>query len=43
LPKELLDQVTTEAETHDVSRQRLIAAILEQALNDKHLELKIRD
>lgn len=43
LPKELLDQVTAEADGHDVSRQRLIAAILEKALHDKNLELKIKD
>ena len=43
LPKELLDQVTAVAEKHDISRQRLVAAILEQVLHDKDFELKIRD
>lgn len=43
LPKELLEEMTEAAEKHDVSRQRLIAAILEQALRDKEFELKIKE
>ena len=42
LPKELLDKLTTLAKKNDVSRQRLVTAILEQAISDKKFELKIQ-
>ncbi len=43
LPKELIEKVTKLASKSDVSRQKLVTAILEQAINDKKLELKIKD
>ncbi len=43
LPKQLLEQVTKLATDNDVSRQKLVTAILQQAINDKKLALKIRE
>jgi predicted transcriptional regulator len=43
IPKEILDEVTKLAEKNDVSRQKLVIAILEQALNDNKFELKIKE
>lgn len=42
IPKEILDEITKLAEKNDVSRQKLVVAILEQALNDNKFELKIK-
>ena len=43
LPKQLLAQVTKLASDNDVSRQKLVTAILERAISDKKLALKIKD
>jgi len=43
IPKEILDAVTKLAEKNDVSRQKLVIAILDQALNDNQFELKIKE
>lgn len=43
IPKEILDAVTKLAANNDVSRQKLVTAILEQALADKHFQLKIKE
>ncbi len=42
LPKDLLKKLTALAERNEISRQKLVTAILEQALSDKHFELKIK-
>jgi predicted transcriptional regulator len=42
LPKDLLEKVTELAEKNDVSRQKLVTAILEHAIGDKKFELKIK-
>ncbi len=43
LPKDLLERLTALAEKNDVSRQKLVAAILEKAISDKKFELKIQE
>ena len=43
LPKDLLEKLTSLAEKNDVSRQKLVTAILAQAIDDKNLALKIKD
>ena len=42
LPKDLLERLTALAEKNDVSRQKLVTAILEKAISDKKFELKIQ-
>lgn len=41
LPKRLLEELTRQADKHDVSKQKLLAAILEQALYDKSFSVKV--
>lgn len=43
LPKDILDKLTALAEKNDVSRQKLVTAILEKAISDKKFELKIQE
>jgi hypothetical protein len=43
LPKPLMDQMTRAAKRNNISRQRLVAAILEQVVGDKGFVLKIRE
>jgi predicted DNA binding CopG/RHH family protein len=42
-PEQLLQKLTKLATQSDVSRQKLVTAILEQAINDKKFALKIKD
>ena len=43
MPKDLLDRVTDLAHKHEVARQRLVSEILQQALDDKNFQLKIKE
>jgi len=43
LPKALLEKLTVLAKSNDISRQKLVTAILEQAISDKNFELKIKE
>jgi predicted transcriptional regulator len=43
IPKDLLKRVTELAEKNDVARQRLVAEILKQALDDKNFQLRIKE
>jgi predicted DNA binding CopG/RHH family protein len=43
IPAKLLQQLTDVASKHDVSRQKLITAIMEQALSDKKFQISIKD
>jgi predicted transcriptional regulator len=42
LPKDLLRKLTALAAKNEISRQKLVTAILEQAITDKRFELKIK-
>ncbi|MAV90561.1 MAG: hypothetical protein CL676_04010 [Bdellovibrionaceae bacterium] len=42
LPQNLIDKLTSVAEKNDLSRQKLVTAILEQALNDKSFKLRVK-
>lgn len=43
LPEKLMEDVNKVAESNDLSRQELIAAILRQVLNDTKFVLKVED
>lgn len=43
LPKELLKKLALLAEKNEISRQKLVAAILQQAIDDKSFKLEIND
>lgn len=43
LPETLLEKLTVLAEKNEISRQKLVAAILDQAIRDKNFKLEIKD
>ncbi|HAG27421.1 TPA: hypothetical protein DCG61_01395 [Patescibacteria group bacterium] len=43
LPKILLNKLAVLAEKNEISRQKLVTAILQQAINDKSFKLEIKD
>ncbi|MBC7429622.1 MAG: hypothetical protein H7336_13475 [Bacteriovorax sp.] len=43
LPKKILAEATKLAKKHQLSRQKLVTAILEQVLKDENFELKVRE
>ena len=43
LPQELLKKLAVLAEKNEISRQKLVAAILQQAIDDKSFKLEIKD
>lgn len=43
LPKDLLVKLAALARKHKISRQKLVAAVLEQALEDKSFKLEIKN
>jgi hypothetical protein len=43
LPKDLIKKIDFLAAKHKISKQKLVAAILDQAINDKNFELRVRD
>lgn len=43
LPEALLEKLAKLAEKNEISRQKLVAAILEQAIKDKSFKLEITD
>ena len=43
LPKDLIDKVTKVAKDNDVSRQKLVTAILQQALSDRSFKVVINE
>ncbi len=43
LPKELIKKISDLANKHDISKQKLVAAILDQAIGDKNFELKVKE
>lgn len=43
LPEGLLEKLAALAEKNDISRQKLVAAILDQAIRDKNFKLEIKD
>lgn len=42
IPQDLLDRVTNLAESNEISRQKLVAAILEQVIEDEKFVLKVK-
>lgn len=43
LPDALLEKLANLAKKNDISRQKLVAAILQQAIEDKSFKLKIQN
>ncbi len=43
LPKDLIKKISDLANKHDISKQKLVAAILDQAIDDKNFELKVKE
>ena len=43
LPKDLIKKINDLANKHDISKQKLVASILDQAIGDKNFELKIKE
>jgi hypothetical protein len=43
LPKDLLKKLALLAEKNEISRQKLVAAILQKAIDDKTFKLEIKD
>lgn len=43
VPKKILVEATKLAKKHRLSRQKLVTAILEQVMNDKNFELKVKE
>ncbi len=43
LPKALMIQISDLAEKNELSKQKLVAAILDQAIKDKNFQIKIKD
>lgn len=43
LPKDLIDKLASIADKNDLPKQKLVAAILEQAINDKNFKIKVKD
>lgn len=43
LPEALLLKLSALANKHDISRQKLVAAILKSAIDDKSFKLEIKD
>lgn len=43
LPKDLIKKINDLANKHDISKQKLVAAILDQAIGDKSFELKVKE
>lgn len=43
LPKDLIKKINDLANKHDISKQKLVAAILDQAIGDKNFELKVKE
>ena len=43
LPKDLIKKIDDLAKKHQISKQKLVAAILDQAIGDKNFELKIKE
>jgi predicted transcriptional regulator len=43
LPEALLDKLAALAEKNDISRQKLVAAILQKAIDDKSFKLEIKN
>lgn len=42
LPQELISKINALADKNDISKQKLVAAILDQAINNKNFALKIK-
>lgn len=43
LPKELLNKLASLADKNEISRQKLVAAILQKAIDDKSFKLEIQN